>query len=458
MQKPLQPQFKIRIFNLGITGDSEKFYSGGNSYSVGGKYLDIEEFIEYPVEIEFQASLLNTLTFTITKNSEVILPHIHIGKTVKMYASDFYSDNKDTLRKVFSGSVVKCKTTYADNGKISATVTCMNYGYNQLGKDNSYYVYPDINSERKFAKGKKEITIKEIIEGICEEAGVQVGEISIKGNIKLTSKKTRRQKGLTDWAFLNYLAKCYGCSCWLETVDGIDKLFFVDKSQIRHTVSKGIRFLYPSKGITNLTDNEIKRYFAEGGVYDRPRLLRDVSLEEDVSMAYAVTRSAQYFDPESGEKKEGIAATVTRKTKEGDTEIEKMFVEFYELDEQRVAEVDKTNPGLAEAIRNMEPGGLKGWSSDPTGAADEKDPHYTKYYYKKKDVVEENIAVFDQAFRGITVTATCNMDLDVKPQRAYPIRGLIRYNSRSSTEWYYLQGLTYTWDTNGATMTLNFIM
>lgn len=458
MQRPLQPQFKIRVFNLGISGDSERFYNSSNPYSSDGKYLDIEEFVGYPINIDFQASLLNTLTFTIIKNSEVIVPHIHIGKVVKMYASDGYNDNLSGMRKVFTGTIVKCKTTYADNGKIMANVTCMNYGYNQLGKDHSYYVYPDEKSERAFAKGKKEITIQEIVEGICNDSGVQIGEISIKGDTKLTKKKSRRQKGVTDWAFLNYLAKCYGCSCWLESVDGVEKLFFVDKSQVRHTVSKEIGFVYMSEAVKQLRDSERKTFLTDGGVYTRPRILREVSLEEDVSMAYSVTRSAQYFDKETGEQKEGIASTVLKKTKEGDVEIEKMLVEFYELDEDKVALVDKTNPGLAEAIRNMEPGGLKGWSSDPTGAADENDPHYTKYYYRKKQVVEENIAVFDQAFRGITVTATCVMDLDIKPQRAYPIRGLIRYNSKSSTEWYYLQGLTYNWDTSGPTMTLNFIM
>lgn len=216
MQRPLQPQFKIRVFNLGISGDSERFYNSGNPYSSDGKYLDIEEFVCYPINIDFQASLLNTLTFTIIKNAEVIIPHIHIGKVVKMYASDGYNDNLSGMRKVFTGTIVKCKTTYTDEGKIMANVTCMSYGYNQLGKDHSYYVYPDEKSERTFAKGKKEITIQEIVEGICNDSGVQIGEISIKGDTKLTKKKSRRQKGVTDWAFLNYLARCYGCSCWVD--------------------------------------------------------------------------------------------------------------------------------------------------------------------------------------------------------------------------------------------------
>lgn len=458
MQRPLQPQFKIRVFNIGITGEGQPFFGSQDKNNSSSNHLDVEEFVEYPVEVEFEASLLTTMTFVLSKNVEVILPQIHIGKTVQMFASDYYSDNQDTLRRVFSGTIMKCKTNYSDNGRITANITCISYGYNQLGKDTSYFSYPDVNSTRVFAKGKTQLTLQELVEGLCKEANMEVGEISIKGDTLITTKKPRRQKGQTDWAFLNYLAKCYGCSCWIETVEGIDKLFFVDKSQVRHTVSESIKFLYPSRGIEEVEDSEMISHFMDGGSYNRPRLLREISLEEDVTMANSITRSAVYFDKDTGEQKEGLASTVTKKVKEGDVEIEKMFVEFYELDEDAVARVDATNPALAEAIRNMEPGGLKGWSSDPTGAAVEKDPHYTKYYYKVRQVVEENIAVFDQSFRGITLTATCNLDLNVKPQRAYPIRGLVRYNSKNSTEWWYLQGITYTWDTNGATMTLNFIM
>lgn len=56
------------------------------------------------------------------------------------------------------------------------------------------------------------------------------------------------------------------------------------------------------------------------------------------------------------------------------------------------------------------------------------------YYYKLVKRVEADVAVFDQSFFGINISATVNQDLDIKTQRSYSIRGISRYNTSGNTE------------------------
>ena len=176
--------------------------------------------------------------------------------------------------------------------------------------------------------------------------------------------------------------------------------------------------------------------------YDRPRLLRDVTVDEDISMAYAVSRSAMYFDKNTGEYKESISRIDTDKN--GNTSIT-----FYELDEQRVNYVHQTMPEIADKIRENGPTSL------PWGTTD--NPECASYYYKAIKIYDETTAVFDKAFFGITVTAKCNQDLNVHSQRTYKIRGILSYHSKNLTTSFFLRGLKHIWDSDGTWTELDFI-
>lgn len=453
MQQPTQPQFKLRVFNPGITPNSQddfkvrgvKLVSDG-----GGNYIDIESCMAPQVTYEEEASLLNTLQFTVDKDADVLLHKMRLGQWITFFGGH-YDETGRGMRKVFSGTITRIRTQFPDNGRMKFTVEAMAYGYTQMSKNKAlYYVYPDKNSTRSFAKGKTTLGLKDLIVGIVEESGMTVGEISLPktvANHTFTEKKLRSQRGLSDWKFLLELAKDFGCTMWMETYNGSEVFYFVDKHKTANTWNRDIGFVYPLQGyslITNIHAEEIQ-YFDEV-MWNRPRILRTVTVDEDISMAYAVSRSAQYFDKETGEYKEAIAEIT-------ETEAGKVM-RFYTLDEARVEEVNRLHPEVADQIRSSgeAPGG---WSS---GCKDIKDetPQYTRYYYKETKVVDEQTAVFDKAFFGIYLTAKCNMDLDIRSQMSYYIRGIVRYSTQRNNPWF-LRGLKHIWDTDGLTTELDFI-
>lgn len=468
MQRPTQPQFKIRVYNRGsFPGGNETFLTRGGSYNTYDhvNFMDIEECVAYGVTYAEDATLLNTLSFTVDKHAEVLLHRMFIGQWVVLYGGFYASDNSG-VRKVFAGTITRIKTKFTDSGKVSFSVEAMSYGFNQMGKNtSSNYVYPDKNSPRSFAKGKETLKLTELIRGIVESSGMTVGEITLPKqftNEVLTTKKMRYQKDMSDWRFLNYLGHCYGCAIWTNIVDGDEKFYFIDKSLALNKISEDIQFLYPLQGestkikneegewvdwnptVNDIQGNEIQRFTDYS--WNRPRILREIQVDEDISMAYSVSRSSLTYDKITGEEKQ-VISQITE-------EDGKRVITTFELDEQKVEEIHKKDPKLADDIRN---GGLDEfpWSSGCKRIEDET-PNFARYYYKITEQVDENIAVFDQVFFGITVSATCNQDLDIRSQRAYNIRGILRYNSTDKTGAYLLYGLKHIWDSSGPVTQLEF--
>lgn len=446
MFRPLQPQFKIRVFNgKRVHLDTLK---GSKVTPSDENYIDIEPYVAFPVTYEEQASLLNTLQFTVDKNADLLLYYFYIGQAV-IFHGGYYSDNQSSMRHVFSGTVTRIKTHFSDNGKVSFTVECMNYGFTKLGKDFKNFVYPDKSSSRKFAQSES-LTLSEIIVGIAKENNYEVGVIDLSSNAKSVNfdrVNIRYQKNVSDWKFLTMLAQDFGCNVWISTDDGVERLNFVSHEKAFHMQSD-ISFLFPLYGVTNKSlqrdntfqDSEIQKFSDEA--YNRPRILREVTVEEDISQAYAVSRSAMYFDRSTGEYKDAISRIET--DKDGNNTIT-----FYELDEQRVAYVHQNMPEIADKIRDGSPTSL------PWGTPD--NPECASYYYKTVRVYDEQTAVFDKAFFGITVTAKCNQDLDIHSQRAYKIRGILSYHSKSLDTSFFLRGLKHIWDVDGTWTELDFI-
>ena len=132
MFRPIQPQFKIRLFCGKVQPDI--FRNSNVIVSNNGDYIDIEPCVTFPVTYEEQASLLNTLSFTVSKNADLLLYYFHIGQTVIFYGG-YYADNQSGMKHVFSGTVTRIKTHFDNNGIVTFTVECMNYGFTKLGKD-----------------------------------------------------------------------------------------------------------------------------------------------------------------------------------------------------------------------------------------------------------------------------------------------------------------------------------
>lgn len=447
MFRPLQPQFKIRVFN-GKRVHLDTLKGSNVVTSSNENYIDIEPCVAFPVTYEEQASLLNTLQFTVDKNADLLLYYFYIGQSIIFYGG-YYADNQSGMRHVFSGTVTRIRTHFSDNGKVSFTVECMNYGFTKLGKDFKNFVYPDKNSRRKFAQSES-LTLSGIITGIAKENNYEVGVIDLSSRAKAINfdkVNIRYQKNVSDWKFLTMLAQDFGCNVWISTEDGVEKLNFVSHEKA-FRMQSDISFLFPLYGVTNKNlqmDNtfqgsEIQRF--SDAAYNRPRILRDVTVEEDISQAYAVSRSAMYFDKNTGDYKDAISRIET--DKDGNNTIT-----FYELDEQRVAYVHQNMPEIADKIRDGSPTSL------PWGTPD--NPECASYYYKAVKIYDEQTAVFDRAFFGITVTAKCNQDLDIHSQRTYKVRGILSYHSKSLNTSFFLRGLKHIWDSDGTWTELDFI-
>ena len=438
--RPLQPQFKLRVFN-GKRSQLDTLKSTKVSVSTDGDYIDIEHCVAFPLVYEEQASLLNTLRFTVDKNADVLLYYFYIGQTIMLYGG-YYAEDQSGMRHVFSGTVTRIRTTFPDSGKISFTVECMNYGFTKMGKDAKNFVYPDTNSSRTFARGTS-LTLMDIIKGIAKENNYEVGEV----NLSTKAKEFRAdkinicyQKDSSDWKFLNELAQEFGCTVWISNEDGVEKLNFSSYEKAAAKQSE-LSFLYPLYGvIKNIQESEMQK-FSDSSL-NRPRILKDVTVDEDISMAYAVSRSAVYFDKTTGDYKEAVSKIETDKNG-------KTTITFYELDEAKVEQVHQTNPEIADAIRSGSPTSLEWGTPD--------NPRCASYYYKAVKIYDEKMAVFDKAFFGITVTAKCNQDLDIRSQRTYKIRGILSYHSKDLSTSFFLRGLKHVWDSDGNWTELDFI-
>lgn len=449
MLRPLQPQFKIRVFYNGGKVKPDTLKGSKVVVSPKGNYIDIEPCVNFPVIYEEQASLLNTLMFTVNRFADLLLYYFHIGQNVTLYGG-YYSDSEQGMKHVFSGTVTRIRTHFADNGTISFSVECMNYGFTKMGKDFKNFVYPDMGSSRKFANADS-LTLEGIIRGIAAENNYEIGDIDLPDKAKkfvFNKINVQYQKGISDWKFLTKLAQDFGCTVWTSSEDGVDKINFVSQEKAFKKQSD-ISFLFPLYEVTNnalkwdgkVKDSEMQTF--NDSNYNRPRILREVNVEEDISQAYAVTRSALYFDKETGEYKEVVSAI---ESKDG-----KNYITFYELDEQRVEWVHQNMPNIADRIRENGPADL------PWGDPNVEDPNTASYYYVAIKRYDETMNVFDKAFFGITVTAKCNQDLSIRSQRTYRLRGILSYHSKNLETSFFLRGLKHVWDRDGTWTELDFI-
>ena len=464
MLRPTQPQFKIRLWLTGKPSSSDAVRKVEKSRNSSADFVDIEPFVDYDVVYEEQATMLNTLSFTITKDGDLFLQKLHLNMWVSLYGGTYSDGVSDTLRLVFSGTIIRIRTKFNNNGKIFVSCEAISYGYVRLGKDRRQCCFPDKRSDRSFLTGKTEIKLSEVVRGIVEESGMKMGDLILgKGatDIVFTEKNTRRQNNMSDWAFLHELARISNCTMWLEYSTGDEVVHFVDKGTALKTANKEISFVWYNSGSAigkdkngnavsyrTSTIEEQSEWLRYPGApeWDRPRFIWDVDVDEDIASAYAVTRAAVYIDKETGEQKEAIAEVEERDGKR--------FYVFYELDERRVQETEEKHPEFADKVRKGDPTGMT-WAD---GQTPEQDTYRcARFYYKKVERYDEEQMVFDTAFFGIKVTGKTIQDLNIHSQQTYPIRGIMRYSSSDVVGNWYLLGLRHTWNREGALTELEFI-
>lgn len=444
MVRPLQPEFRIKVYGGKHLTPEEV----AKTHAVKeNKALDITKCVGYPVEYSEEISMINRLTFTVVRNADILLYYFYLGQNITL-DGNYYSEDGSALRRVFSGSVTRIRTNFADNGIVTFTIEALAYGFQKLGKDPKTRSFPDEDGVTKF--NKEEVTVTDVIKKIAEEAGMELGDIdmhpdnsdSVVNDKPFSSTNMSIQHNESDYQYLSRLARQFGCTMWTSEEDGVQKINVVHKTKAMKKQTSGIRFLYPLYGrVTEATDSEMIRHSGYSQ-WDRPRILRNLTVEENIADATSISRSAVYIDPETGDSKEATAKIVHNA--DGSNSME-----LYELDEARVKHVNDTMPEVAKYIRDNPP------SRMPWG--DGTSPYDAAYYYKRTKIVDETVAVYDGAYFGTTITAKTQMDLRIRSQRAYPIRGIVSYHSKSLLSNFMLRGLKHIWDVDGCWTELDFI-
>ena len=82
---------------------------------------------------------------------------------------------------------------------------------------------------------------------------------------------------------------------------------------------------------------EIQQF--DDSVWNRPRILRSVTVDENINAAYSVRRSAVKFKPQTGQLEDNVVAEITEK--DG-----KKVITMYEFDAERVKEVAEKQPDV----------------------------------------------------------------------------------------------------------------
>lgn len=413
----LQPYFNIRL--SGLNADFA--------------FADVSQFID-EVIYEEQADLIRTLTFTIGKFAEVFINHIYITQDVTLYGGYIGS-----YAKIFVGKVQRVRTTMPNDGAVKITVECMSTSWTALGKDiTNNYVYPDVNSTRRFAKGKSLLTAPEIVRGIVEENNMQMGTLELApgvANRQFSVQESLHQNRVSDWALLKRLADKCNATIWTEFDKETEKLFFVDRSMVRNTPSnyfiggKVVSFVYPLRELKDGIGADIlkdrnssfyKKYLDDGQI-----LMFDVSMDQDIASMNSISYGASHFNMETGEQENYPAAEIIKEKDKS------AVLRYYELDDAKVAALERDNPAMAKQLRSMNPTGIP-WD-------------IVKQFLKHVDIADEDSAIYDQAFFGITINATINGDIHVRSQRAYSLYGVLNFSSIGTHGQYWLYSLKHRW-------------
>lgn len=391
MLNRLQPLFSIKLNGQDVTRDVEP----GTTY-------------------DERADQVTTLTVTLKRGAyylEVVKP----GQQISMIGGTMGSP--EDVRLIFTGVVKKLKGNFQDDGQVFLTIEAYDTIWGNATTNKRHNVYPQKSSPRAWAD-KSVIKASDIIKNITQEMNAELElQLPNGADIEYGLKRPLPQVNMSDWALLRMLAKRLGCFVWTD-LQG-DKLIvrFIDSTKVANYSAK-TSFLYPLRDESE---------FVIGALKPNQMILRSVSVDEDVQAADANVRIVTKFDDASSQE---ISLISRQEERDG-----KRYIYYYQLDTEKVAALERTNP--KEATRLISMGGLN--------------IPYEEFikYYKPYEYVEDTVAVWAQIFIGITVTATSDGNIDVRSQQAYEISGIARYSTNERIGKFYLRSLKYIWDDDG---------
>lgn len=341
------------------------------------------------------------------------LERLKLGHRVEVWGGNYKVDN---YRKIFNGNIKLVKTKFGNDGRISVGLTCYDNVWAQGASSALHFSYPSKGNLRGWASVEK-LRASELVRNlITKEMQLEVGEIVIANDREYTWKQPVAQTNATDWSFLRKLARLLGCFVWAENTNDTQRIHFVDIGKAA-SYAAATEFAYV---LRDEAGNYLTKELAPNHVP-----IRNVTVEEDTSMAFANKRIVTKFDPVTGNETQLISRY----------DEEKRIVYFYKLDEGKVAQLRKDNPTEADRLLNQGPTGIS-------------ETDYLKFYTETSHQ-DEDIAVFDTPFLGVTVRATIDGDVHIRTQQSYTVRNIARYGSQQRTGRYLLRGLKHTWGADG---------
>lgn len=408
---------------------------------VNGKWMDVTRYAAWDVVYEEQADAIRTLNFTLQKDGQYIVDLMHYGMPV-----EFTGGTLEKFAKIFVGIVIRMTSSFDETGFVKIRVQCMASTWQRFGKAvYNNYVYPDLKNTRGFKTLSGSISIAQIVEGIAQENDVKVGYVDdVAKSYIFDLDRQVHQYRLSDWALLRKLAKTVNCTVWTEFIDGTEILFFASVNKVKNTANHGTykepSFLYPRRGLRGdqQVGNSQNDYgFVQTELAEGQIVLREVSIDEDMATMNSISYASSKYNFETGEEETSFGDIVT-------DEQGRKFLQMKTLDYAKIDALDKTNPALANQLRQLDMFGNMTWEQ-------------IRPFLKNIDTpIDEDAAPYDNAFYGITVDAVCNGDIIIRSQRAYNLYGLSVHSSNLVGHRYWLYSMRHRWTEEGFLTEMTF--
>lgn len=436
------------------------------NFKIGG--VDATDFIDGDVTLEIDVMKMAHLSFSI-RNPDLNSEWLQIGRSVDFMGgylqvpiranTDYLAESK-RFKKLFTGKIKTCNLAYKEDGTELAVIEALDTSWSIYGEYGKYrFRYPSYNCPRDIGNTNR-VKLQDIVKYIIEKELGCTSNINLGDgvDIEYTLAEPVVQYDMSDWAFLRYLAKRCDCYCWTSIEGSNTVVNFVNKSKaISDTgrmefvwIGRGgsdERNFFNAYGDTNSAAQSTDwkgSYLRESSIgrSDDSKLkenqiqLRTVAIQESPSLYGSLVHQITDFDTETGETKNQFV--MYDETKEE--------LIYYELNREKIDAMQRTPEG-AKTLKQIQAMGAFGipWE-------------VAKDYYIPRPISKAIIDAIDKPLLGVTITATCDMNVDITPQQSYLVHGVSRYSStRNKSRRYFLKTMSHIWSDNGADTKLEFV-
>ncbi len=216
--------------------------------------IDITRHVIDEVSLEDEDGLIQTLTFTI-KDSSMWMNVLTLGAGI-----DFFAGTLESNAHLFSGVIKRIEPTFTATGEINLAITVFSKEWAKTARMKKDIIYPSKNHPKEW--GKNSIKGSKILENLLRDAGFKIAQIKISHDKTYTFESPIRQHKITDWNFIQELAKDLRCTCWVEMKNGDNFAYAVDDTTLIKKIGNHT-FFWPLREsgefqITSTSDKQIQ--------------------------------------------------------------------------------------------------------------------------------------------------------------------------------------------------------